>query len=327
MRTFIIHQSEEGQTLEKYIQKLLVSAPISFIYKLFRKKDVKVNGHHEDRKFVVSANDEVSIYIKEEQFEEFLKEKEFEANDAIKDWIVYEDDNVLFINKPRGLLVQKSAPQDRSLDQMVCEYLIYKGEYNPDEEKAFRPGPAHRLDRNTSGIVAFGKTHDALELLFELFKDHELINKHYLALVVGQMEKEKDIITAPLKKDEKNNKVVVAPIDKGGKTAKTVYKLLKKYEDYSLLDVTLLTGRTHQIRVHLSYINHPIVGDSKYGNFTANRIFKDQYHFANQFLHAYKLGFGDLPRPLTNLSRKEFTAEPNEEIANILTKLDNNKEE
>lgn len=323
MRTFIVQQSEEGQTLEKYIQKLLVSAPMSFIYKLFRKKDVKVNGHHEDRKFIVSANDELSIYIKEEQFEEFLKEKEFQASDTIKDWIVYEDDDVLFINKPRGLLVQKSAPQDKSLDQMVCEYLIYKGEYDPSKDLAFKPGPAHRLDRNTSGIVAFGKTHDALELLFELFKDHELINKHYLALVVGRMEKEKDTINVPLKKDEKNNRVTVAPLDKGGKTAKTVYKVIKQYEDYSLLDVTLLTGRTHQIRVHLSYINHPIVGDSKYGDFSMNRIFKDKYHFANQFLHAYKLGFGDLPKPLTNLSRKEFTAEPNEEIANILAVLDN----
>lgn len=323
MRTFIVQQSEEGQTLEKYIQKLLVSAPMSFIYKLFRKKDVKVNGHHEDRKFIVSANDELSIYIKEEQFEEFLKEKEFQASDTIKDWIVYEDDNVLFINKPRGLLVQKSAPQDKSLDQMVCEYLIYMGEYDPNKDLAFKPGPAHRLDRNTSGIVAFGKTHDALELLFELFKDHELINKHYLALVVGRMEKEKDSINVPLKKDEKNNRVTVAPLDKGGKTAKTVYKVIKQYEDYSLLDVTLLTGRTHQIRVHLSYINHPIVGDSKYGDFSMNRIFKDKYHFANQFLHAYKLGFGDLPKPLTNLSRKEFTAEPNEEIANILAVLDN----
>ena len=324
MRTFIIHQSEEGQTLEKYIQKLLVSAPMSFIYKLFRKKDIKVNGHHEDRKFIISTNDEVSIYIKEEQFVEFLKEKEIQGSDAIKDWIVYEDKNVIFINKPRGLLVQKSAPQDKSLDQMVCEYLIYKGEYQPNEEIGFKPGPAHRLDRNTSGIVAFGKTHDALELLFELFKDHELINKHYLALVVGQVEKDKGVVDAPLLKDEENNIVKVA---RNGKTAKTVYKLIKKYDDYSLLDVTLLTGRTHQIRVHLSYINHPIVGDSKYGNYNANRIFKEKYHFANQFLHAYKLGFGDLPQPLTNLSRKEFTAEPNEEIANILTMLENNSED
>lgn len=327
MRTFIIHQSEEGQTLEKYIQKLLVAAPMSFVYKLFRKKDVKVNGHHEDRKFIISANDEVAIYIKEEQFEEFLKEKEIVGNDLIKDWIIYEDKNVLFINKPRGLLVQKSAPQDKSLDQMVCEYLIYKNEYRPNEEIGFKPGPAHRLDRNTSGIVAFGKTHDALELLFELFKDHELINKHYLALVVGKMEKEKDTITAPLKKDEKNNKVVVASISSGAKNAKTVYKVIKEFDNYSLLDVTLLTGRTHQIRVHLSYINHPIVGDSKYGNFMENRIFKEKYHFDNQFLHAYKLGFGDLPTPLNNLSRKEFIAEPNEEIANILTKLENKRED
>lgn len=324
MRVYHVQKSEEGQTLEKYIQKLLVSAPMSYIYKLFRKKDIKVNGHHEDRKFILSENDEVAIYIKEEQFEDFLKEKTYQPNEKIKDWIVYEDDNVLFVNKPKGLLVQKSVPQDESLDQLVCEYLIAKGEYDPLKELTFKPGSAHRLDRNTSGIVAFGKNHQSLELLFELFKNHDLINKHYLALVVGQVEKEKGTIDAPLKKDEEKNAVFVS---KNGKPAKTVYKLVKKYDDYSLLDVTLLTGRTHQIRVHLAYINHPIIGDEKYGNFEANRLFKNKYGFNKQFLHAYKIGFGDLPAPLNNLSRKEFTAEPNEEIANILTKLDNKDEE
>ncbi len=283
MRIFKVHQSEEGQTLEKYIQKLLMSAPSSFIYKIFRKKDVKVNGHHEDRKFKLSENDEVAIYITEDQFNDFLKEKAYQPNNNIKDWIIYEDDNVLFINKPRGLLVQKSKPQDESLDQMVVEYLIYKGEYNPEKEIAFKPGPAHRLDRNTSGIVAFGKNHQTLELLFELFKNHDLINKHYLALVVGQVEKEKDTIDAPLLKNEEKNLVSVS---KNGKTAKTVYKLIKKYDHYSLLDVTLLTGRTHQIRVHMAYINHPIVGDSKYGNFEANKSFKQQFGFSSKFLHA-----------------------------------------
>lgn len=327
MRAFIIQSSEEGQTLEKYVQKLLVSAPMSFIYKLFRKKDVKVNGHHEDRKFVLSKDDEVAIYISEEQFADFLKEKSYEPNDKIKDWIIYEDENVLFVNKPRGLLVQKSAPQDEALDQLVVEYLIYKKEYDPTNEHAFKPGPAHRLDRNTSGLVVFGKNHQSLEQLFTLFKDHELINKHYLALVVGQVEKDKDMIVAPLKKDEKTNKVIIAPLEKGGKSAKTVYRVIKRYQDYTLLDVTLLTGRTHQIRVHLSYINHPVVGDSKYGDFAVNRLFKEQYHFVNQFLHAYKIGFGELSYPLNNLSKKEFTAEPREEIANILTLLDNNNED
>ena len=327
MRKYIIQKSEEGQTLEKYVQKLLMSAPNSFIYKLFRKKDVKVNGHHEDRKFIVKENDEVAIYVKEEQFEEFLKEKAYQPNNQIQDWIVYEDENVLFVNKPRGLLVQKSAPQDESLDQMVVEYLIYKGEYDPSKELAFKPGPAHRLDRNTSGMVVLGKNHDALELLFELFKNHDLINKHYLALVVGKMEKDKDTINVPLRKDEKTNTVTVAPLDKGGKTAKTVYKVMKSYQDYSLLDVTLLTGRTHQIRVHLAYINHPIIGDEKYGDFQANRVFKQKFGFNKQFLHAYKIGFGDLKEPLINLSRKEFIAEPREEIAKILTMLDNINEE
>ena len=324
MREFIINDSENGLTLEKYVFKVLPAAPMSFIYKLFRKKDIKVNGHHEDKKYRLSANEVVAIYITDAQFDEFQKEKALVPNLNIKDWIIYEDKNVLFINKPRGLLVQKSAPNDESLDQLVIEYLMATNQYNPNKELGFIPGPAHRLDRNTSGIVAFGKNHDTLTMLFDLFKNHNLINKHYLALVVGNVEKDKDIITAPLKKDEKNNKVIVA---KDGKTAQTVYKVVKRYNGYTLLDITLLTGRTHQIRVHMSYINHPVVGDSKYGNFDANKLFKEQYHFSNQFLHAYKIGFGDLKEPLTNLSRKEFTAKPREEIANILTMLDNINEE
>ena len=324
MREFIIHDSENGLTLEKYVFKVLPAAPLSFIYKLFRKKDIKVNGHHEDKKYRVSANEVVAIYINDAQFDEFQKEKELSPNLKIKDWIIYEDKNVLFVNKPRGLLVQKSAPNDESLDQLVIEYLMATDQYHPNQELAFVPGPAHRLDRNTSGIVAFGKNHDALTMLFDLFKNHDLINKHYLALVVGNLEKDKDVITAPLKKDDKNNKVVVA---KDGKTAQTVYKVLKRYDGYTLLDITLLTGRTHQIRVHMSYINHPVVGDSKYGDFEANKEFKAKFRFSSQFLHAYKIGFGDLKEPLTNLSRKEFTAEPREEIAKILTMLDNINEE
>ena len=324
MREFIINSSENGITLEKYVCKVLKTAPMSFIYKLFRKKDIKVNGHHQDKKYRLSTNDVVAIYINEQQFDEFLKEKELVPNTRIKDWIIYEDSNVLLINKPKGLLVQKSSPQDESLDQYVIEYLMATNQYDPNKEKGFVPGPAHRLDRNTSGLVVFGKNHESLTLLFDLFKNHDLINKHYLALVVGQVEKEKDTIDVPLLKDEESN---IVKVSKNGKTAKTVYKLIKKYEHYSLLDVTLLTGRTHQIRVHMAYINHPIVGDGKYGDFEANRAFKQEYGFSSQFLHAYKMGFGDLPAPLTNLSRKEFVAEPREDIANILTKLDNIKEE
>ena len=324
MREFIINESENGLTLEKYAFKVLKTAPMSFVYKLFRKKDIKVNGRHQDKKYRLSTNDVVAIYINEQQFEEFLKEKELTPNTKIKDWIIYEDDNVLFINKPKGLLVQKSSPHDESLDQYVIEYLMATNQYDPNKEKGFVPGPAHRLDRNTSGLVVFGKNHNALTLLFDLFKNHDLINKHYLALVVGQVEKEKDTIDAPLFKDEETNTVRVA---KNGKTAKTVYKLVKKYDEYSLLDITLLTGRTHQIRVHMAYIKHPIVGDSKYGDFEANRLFKQKYGLSTQFLHAYKMGFGDLPAPLNNLSRKEFVAEPREDIADILTMLDNKNED
>lgn len=325
MQVFTVHQSEEGQTLEKYVKRLLPAAPLSFIYKILRKKDVKVNGRREDRKYRLVNNDEITIYISDEQYSDFIKEKSFIPNDKIKEWIIYEDEQILLVNKPRGLLVQKSEPRDESLDQLVVEYLMYQGSYHPNDEKAFRPGPAHRIDRNTSGIVAFGKTLPSLNLLFDLFKSSNLINKHYLALVVGNVEKDEDTIIASLKKDDKTNTVMVASLEKGGKSAKTVYKVVKRFEKYTLLDIALLTGRTHQIRVHMAYVNHPVVGDNKYGNFEANRLFKEQYHFTHQFLHAYKMGFGKLKEPLTALSKKEFTVPLGEEYTKILEQL-NEKE-
>ncbi|NLB48763.1 MAG: RluA family pseudouridine synthase, partial [Erysipelotrichia bacterium] len=271
-------------------------------------------------------NDEVKIYATETQFQDFTKQKNFVANDKIKNWIIYEDDQIILVNKPRGMLVQKSTSRDESLDQLVAEYLIYTGTYDPENELAFKPGPAHRLDRNTSGIVAFGKTHKALRLLFQLFKGQDLIDKHYLVLVVGNVEKDKGLINAPLKKDNATNSVTVATVEQGAKTAKTTYKVLKRLTDYTLLDVTLLTGRTHQIRVHLAHINHPIVGDPKYGDLANNRLFKQQFGLAHQFLHAYKIGFGDLPTPLVHLSGQQFTAPIKERLLNILEQLNIGKE-
>ena len=282
MREFIISDSENGLTLEKYVFKVLKTAPMSFVYKLFRKKDVKVNGHHQDKKYRLMSDDVVAIYITDQQFQEFQKDKELVPNLKIKDLIIYEDQNVLFVNKPRGLLVQKSNPNDESLDQLVVEYLMATNQYDPNIEKGFVPGPAHRLDRNTSGLVVFGKNHASLTLLFELFKNHDLINKHYLALVVGNVEKDKDTIDAPLLKDEEKNTVRVS---KNGKTAKTVYKVIKRYKVYSLLDVTLLTGRTHQIRVHMASIGHPLYGDTVYGGE------KNGHLLQGQTLHAMTIGF------------------------------------
>ena len=321
MQRYVVNERESGQTLEKYIKKVLSCAPLSFIYKLFRKKDVKVNGHWQKEKYVVSNGEEVTIFVTDEQLEEFKKKYNYVASDAIKDWIIYEDKNVLLINKPRGVLVQKDEGyNDKPLDQMVIEYLMFKGEYDPQNDLAFKPGPAHRIDRNTSGIVIFGKNHDSLAYLFELFQKHELIGKHYLCLVTGDIEKDGEV-DAPLRKNFDTKKVVVAPLSSGAKTAKTIFHPIERFGDFTLLDVTLVTGRTHQIRVHMSYIRHHVVGDGKYGDFKVNNLVEREYGFKNQFLHASEVHFGQLEKPLGNLSRKSFKAEMPDEYKTLLEAL------
>ena len=327
MQNYIVNGKESGQTLEKYVKKILYYAPLSFIYKLFRKKDIKVNGHWQKEKYVVNEGEEVSIFISDNQIDEFKKKYNYSPNDEIKPWIIYEDNNVLLINKPRGILVQKDdSYKDKPLDQMVIEYLMSKGEYDPQNDLAFKPGPAHRIDRNTSGIVIFGKNHDALAYLFELFQKHELIGKHYLCLVNGDIEKE-GTVEVPLRKNFDTKKVVVAPISSGAKEAKTIYHPIERFGDYTLLDITLVTGRTHQIRVHMSYIRHHVVGDGKYGDFKANNLVESEYGFKNQFLHASEVHFGELKKPLTNLSRKSFKAEMPQEYIDLLEKIRERKKD
>ena len=327
MQKYIVNNKESGQTLEKYVKKVLSYAPLSFIYKLFRKKDIKVNGHWQKEKYVINEGEEITIFVSDEQLEEFHKKFNFTANDEVKQWIIYEDKNVILINKPRGILVQKDDNyNDKPLDQMVIEYLMFKGEYDPQNDLAFKPGPAHRIDRNTSGLIIFGKNHDALAYLFELFQKHELIGKHYLCLVTGDIEKE-GTVDVPLRKNFDTKKVVVAPISSGAKTAKTIYHPIERFGDFTLLDITLVTGRTHQIRVHMSYIRHHVVGDGKYGDFKVNNMVDREYGFKNQFLHASEIHFGELRKPLENLSRKSFKAEMPQEYITLLEQLRNRKKE
>lgn len=325
MVQYKVSKEESGQTLEKYVRKVLNYAPLSFIYKLFRKKDVKINGHWADMKAIVNDGDEIKIYATNEQLASFRKEKELEKEDLISEYLVYEDDNILVINKPRNLLVIKDETNQKSLTDMVLSYLYLKGEYDPHKDLAFTPGPAHRIDRNTSGLVIFGKNIKTLQYLYQVIKEKEVISKHYVALVKGSVEKDGEV-EAPLKKDESTNKVVVAAKNDGGKEAKTTYHVIKRYKEYSLLDLTLYTGRTHQIRVHMSYIGHPLVGDAKYGDYKVNHDFDKEYHFKNQFLHASEIHLGKLEAPLQYLSKKSFIAPLNNELSDIIKKIEQSEE-
>ena len=317
MLALIVKKEESGQTLEKYVKKVLSEAPLSFIYKLFRKKDVKINGHWQDKKYIISEGEEVKIFVTDSQLEEFKSQKDIKASSDISSWIIYEDENVLLINKPRGVLVQKDNSNDEALDDMVLAYLTSKGEYNPNSISAYKPAPAHRLDRNTAGIVVFGKNVTVLRELADLLNDKSKVSKRYLALVKGDIDVDGQV-SAPLEKNAKDGRVYV---NENGKSSLTKYHVVRKYKDSTLVEVELLTGRTHQIRVHMAYINHPVIGDAKYGDYALNKEIESKYGFKNQFLIAYKLDFKNIDNHLKYLSGKTFKIALSQEFLDLLDNL------
>ena len=317
MKKIVISSKEANQRVDKYVKKFLNEAPLSFIYKLFRKKDVKINGHWVKENYILNEGEELTIFVTDSQIEEFNKPKEIEKV-SLNHQIVYEDENILIVNKSRGLLVHGDEGEKKlTLSNEVINYLYFKGEYDPKNDHGFTPGPAHRLDRNTSGLVVFGKNLVSLQELEELFKEKDEISKEYKALVVGDFKGERHI-SAPLLKDEKTGLV---RISKSGKNAETIAKFAGKYGDFTLINVQILTGRTHQIRVHLASIGNPVVGDSKYGDFKVNKEVREKYKFENQFLTAYKLSFKQIKGHLSYLSGKSFEVKLPEEEEKLLAKL------
>ena len=316
MQTIKVNKKEAGQRIDKYIRKYLNNAPLSYIYKLFRKKDIKVNGKRIDINYVIQENDEIIIYINDQTLNDFNVKKTISNTSNVLD-IIYEDENILIINKDAGILVHEGEDNNKSntLNNDVLYYLKSKGEYS--ENDLFTPSCVHRLDRNTSGLIVAAKTLESSKQLLELFKDKEVLKKEYITLVVGNC-KDKMTIDKPLLKDEKSKFVKV---DKKGLTAITKYEKLISNDDYSLLKVNILTGRTHQIRVHMASISHPILNDDKYGDFKANKEFSSKFKYKYQFLHSYKLTFKNIDGVLSYLSNKEFIAPIKKEEEKIIQSI------
>ncbi len=296
-----IQTNDQNKRLDNFIKKYLNNAPLSYIYKLFRKKDIKVNKKPAKPEYITQLNDIITIYVNEEDLHvqkniKISHKKEFD--------ILYEDANILIVNKPIHLLVHDGENiSEDTLSRQVLNYLIEKKEYDPNKENTFVPSLAHRIDRNTSGIVIFGKTNIALQLLFEAFKNHDSLSKKYIALVAGQINQVGEI-NAPLLKDEKLKKVYVHP---QGLFAKTLYQPIQKFNHCSLIELTILTGRTHQIRVHMQSIKHPLIGDKKYGNKETDDLAK-LYQMKNYFLHAKEITFKSLKGELQYLNNQSFVA-------------------
>ena len=307
MRTLEIKKNDANQRLDKFLQKRFPTMPKAMVYMYLRKKCVKVNGKKCDAAYKLSEGDVLTLYIKDEFFEA-TKEKNYEFLKApAKLDIVYEDENIMLLDKKPGVIVhQDKSYHFDSLVARVQHYLYDKGEYDPEEENAFSPALVNRIDRNTGGIVIAAKNAEALRVLNQKIKSRE-VQKFYLCLLCGKPKRDEDTLKAYMIKNESKNKVSVFSSEKdGSKEMITKYRIISSDGKFSLAEVELLTGRTHQIRAHMAYIGCPLAGDSKYG---VSKKTPDSFRY--QALYSYKIrfGFSSDAGILNYLKDKEFSVD------------------
>ena len=295
MVEIIVGENESGQRLDRVLEKIFVNADTGFIFKMLRKKNITLDDKRADGKKRLKTGSSIKMWFSDESFEKLtkktclassgkIKNKDNKVSDVFKSYIIYEDENTVIINKPAGLLSQKSQINDISVNDMLLEYL----KFDENALHTFKPSICNRLDRNTSGLLVCGKSLEGLRVNNELIKTRA-VKKYYLAIVKGRVN-EKCAISGWLYKDEKTNKVTVK--NKSFESAdfiQTEYEVLDYFKDATLLLVKLITGKTHQIRAHLSSISHPIIGDFKYGEKSVNEKFKKEYGIKSQLLHSFRL--------------------------------------
>lgn len=308
MQTITISKNQAGQRLDKFLNKYLPNAGNSFLYKMLRKKNITLNGKKAEGKEILAVGDIVASYFSDEtfakfsgsghannassadsgaQYEEYLK-----AYRTLKDiQVIYEDEDIVALNKPAGILTQKSAVSDISLNEWLIGYLLSVKSLTPQDLNTFHPSVCNRLDRNTSGIVLCGKSLTGLQFLSDIIKNKK-IGKFYRTICVGEIAEDM-VLNGKLTKDEAANRVTVDETFGESDITTAIHPL--KYENgLTYLDVQLFTGKTHQIRAHLSSIGHPIIGDAKYGDEKINRQYRRSNALTHQLLHAYRIEFPDV---------------------------------
>ena len=308
MREMTIGKNDAGQRLDRFLSKSLPLLPPALAQKYIRIKRVKVNGGRAQRDQRLREGDTLQLYINDEFFDKPSEENMFLTLFKPRLTVVYEDEHLLLADKPQGLVVHADETEKvNTLINHIQAYLYQKREWNPRWENAFTPALCNRIDRNTGGIVIAAKNAEALRILNDKIRDRE-IAKYYLCIVLGRVEPPKGRIECFLRKDEKSNTVRVyhRPVP-DGRSAVTLYKTLETRGELSLLEVELLTGRTHQIRASMADLGHPLLGDGKYGLGSVNR----RYGETHQALYSYRLRF-DFPTGagiLEYLRGREFQAD------------------
>ena len=314
MKEIRIGTNEAGQRADKLLVKYFREASSGFLYKMMRRKNILLNGHKLCGSEILRQGDVLSVWFSDETFQKFRGDdtagKELariRKSGSRPLSILYEDDNILLIDKPAGLLSQKAKESDISTVDLITAHLIDNGSLTANDLRTFHPGIASRLDRNTSGILAAGKSLAGLQALNEMFRART-VRKYYRCIVSGEVS-EGAHLCGYLRKDASCNIAEISdvPFD-GALPVETYYEPVQSGSTMSLLNVHLITGRTHQIRSHLASVSHPVVGDMKYGDRAVNELFRRKYGVVCQMLHAYELIMPEIDGPLSYLSGRSFIA-------------------
>ncbi len=303
MREIIIELNDNNQRVDRFLNKYLNKAPQSLIQKYIRTKKVKVNKKRTSPDYMLKTGDIINIYVYDEVLDKYIDKKEFKNKSGIEINYIYDDENISVLYKKSGILTHPASTSDygKTLLDAYIANLIAKGEYVPRIEKSFVPAFANRLDRNTSGMLIGCKNSNSLQNINLAIKNRT-IERVYRTIVYGKIDKTILINKSLLKSDIKNR----MNIDNDGIDAETIIRPIFQKSAYSLIEAELITGRTHQIRAHLSYIGHPIIGDRKYGRKDINSRFRTEYNLDNQYLIAYKLKLNGLSGDLDYLNGSVF---------------------
>lgn len=315
MKEFIINENDADQRVDKFIQKTMKTMPKSLMYKYIRNKKIKVNRKRCEISQRLQVGDTMQCYIPEEFYEAATMRSFLQVPNALD--VVYEDDAVLLINKPKGLRAHSdtSEVQDNLADRLL-HYLYCKKEYDPTTEQSFTPALCHRIDRNTQGLVIAAKTAAALRCMNEKIALHQ-VEKKYLCIIQGKLKKKQDHIVLYHQKNEQNTAEVIDREREGYTRMETGYRVLQEAERYSLVEVELHSGKSHQIRALMSWLGHPLLGDVKYGarktkekTYQALCAYHVAFHFQGdacclQYLNgrAFELQDTDIERQFADIAR------------------------